>query len=83
MNKKRLAQQSRAASLIYAENAAARRQARFDDFMHMVKAGCSAEDAARRLNTNARALQRQAYRWNREDIARYLSSLAYRERHNL
>lgn len=62
---------------------AAEREARFDDFLFLVQNGDSAEQAAHRLGTNALALARQAYRWNRKDIVRYLSSAAYRQRHGL
>jgi hypothetical protein len=67
----------------YKEAAAARREARFDDFLFLVQSGNSAEQAAQRLGTNARALQRQAYRYQRKDIIKYLGSATYRQRHGL
>jgi hypothetical protein len=65
------------------EIAAAQREARFDEFLFLVQSGDSADQAARRLGTNAVALARQAYRWHRADIVSYLSSATYRQRHGL
>ncbi len=61
--------------------AAQRRHARFDDFMDLVTMGTSVEEAAKRIGTNPVALARQAYRWHRVDIVRYLSSATYRQRY--
>lgn len=76
-------EQLQAAHQRWREMTAAHREARFDDFLFMVQSGSSAEEAARRLGTNARAFERQAYRWHRKDIVAYLSSAAYRQRHGL
>ena len=78
-----ITEQLEAGKRIWIEQRAMAREARFDDFLFMVQSGSSAEEAARRLGTNARALQRQAYRWKRKDIVSYLSSAAYRQRHGL
>lgn len=68
---------------LWEAKAAEAREARFDEFLFMMQGGDSAERAARRLGTNPLAMVRQAYRWHRTDIVQYLSSAAYRQRHNL
>lgn len=83
MASERQRQQQEAAKLLSMQAAADKREARFDEFLFLVKSGSSAEDAALRLGTNPLALVRQAYRWQRKDIVTYLSTVAYRQRHGL
>lgn len=59
---------------------AARREARFDNFMFLVQSGTSVNEAAARIGTNPVALERQAYRWGRTDIVRTMGAAAYRQR---
>lgn len=76
-------QQARDMSKLSQELAAQRREDRFDEFLFLVRAGNSVEDATQRLGTNPVAMTRQAYRWNRLDIVCHLTSAAYRQRHGL
>jgi hypothetical protein len=62
------------------ERAELERQARFDDFMFLVKAGEAPAVAAKRVGSNPIALVRQAYRWERNDIAKILNPDARRIR---
>jgi hypothetical protein len=72
-----------AAQQAWVEMAAARREARFEDFIDLVQVGTSVEEACRRLRTTPVALMRQAYRHKRTDVIQYLGSATYRQRHRL
>lgn len=65
---------------LWQEQTELRRQHRFDDFMFLVKSGTSAAEATRRVGTTPEALTRQAYRWNRLDIVRVLTTPTRQQR---
>jgi hypothetical protein len=70
-------QQLRAAQELWQEKARQQREARFEDFMDLVSMGSGVEEAAARVGTTLRAINRQAYRHGRPDIGRLTNMARY------